>query len=157
MSRLLHPFGLSRYASRWRALWRAGALCVLLAFAGTGYAIDREQAFEDPELNQRYHDLIREVRCLVCQNQTISDSNADLAADLRREVREMIGAGRSDAEIVEFLTSRYGDFVMYRPPVQPTTWALWGGPAVLLAIGAVVFMRILRARAGQPVDEDDLS
>ena len=130
------------------------ALCCALWIV-PGWAIDPEPAFDDPVLEEQYQAIIREVRCLVCQNQTIADSNASLAADLRREIREMMGAGATEEEVVEFLVARYGDFVLYRPPVQPTTWALWAAPLVLLAIGAIVFARILRTRLVQPMDEEE--
>ena len=127
--------------------------CVL--FLGTAWAIDPEPPFEDPELEATYQALINEIRCLVCQNQTIADSNAPLASDLRREIRGMMGEGATRAEVVDFLVARYGDFVLYRPPFQSTTWALWGAPVFLLAIGAVVFVRILRVRMRQPLEETD--
>ena len=127
--------------------------CVL--FLSTAWAIDPEPPFEDPELEATYQALINEIRCLVCQNQTIADSNAPLASDLRREIRQMMGEGASRAEVVEFLVARYGDFVLYRPPFQSTTWALWGAPVFLLAIGAVVFVRILRVRMSQPLEEPE--
>ena len=97
-----------------------------------------------------------ELRCLVCQNESLSASNAELAHDLRREIRAMILAGKSDAEIMEFMVARYGDFVLYRPPVKPTTWLLWFGPFALLAGGAVGLIAYLRRRAGK-VDAPDLT
>lgn len=114
------------------------------------------ETLSDPALDARYQALIREVRCLVCQNQTIADSNADLASDLRREIREMLVDGASDGEIADFLVARYGDFVLYRPPLQPNTWALWGGPAAMVLIGLIVFARVMRSRSGQPLDDDEL-
>src|SRR5690606_7171661 len=93
-------------------------------------------------------------RCLVCQNQTLADSNAELAADLRRQVETMILAGRSDSEIKSFLVERYGDFVLYRPPMQQNTWLLWIGPFALLFIGALVWWRI--QRRGRASDVPDL-
>lgn len=99
---------------------------------------------------ERFHRLAEELRCLVCQNQTLADSDADLAADLRREVETMMLAGRSDAEIKSFLVQRYGDFVLYRPPMQRNTWLLWIGPFALLSIGAIAWWRIQRRR--QPQD-----
>lgn len=132
-----------------RALAALG--CVL--FLGTGWAIDPEPPFEDPALEAAYQVLINEVRCLVCQNQTIADSNAPLASDLRREIRRMMGEGASREQIIEFLVARYGDFVLYRPPFQSNTLALWGAPVLLLAIGAVVFVRIVRVRMSQPLEE----
>ena len=122
---------------------------------GTAWAIDPEPPFEDPELEAEYQALIDEVRCLVCQNQTIADSNAPLAADLRREIREMMGEGAGRSEVVEFLVARYGEFVLYRPRFQPSTWALWGGPAFFVILGMVVFARVLRARMEQPLDTEE--
>lgn len=122
---------------------------------GTTWAIDPEPPFEDPQLEAQYQALINEVRCLVCQNQTIADSNAPLAADLRREIREMMGEGASRSEVVEFLVARYGEFVLYRPRFQPSTWALWGGPAFFVILGMVVFARILRARMAQPLEGEE--
>jgi cytochrome c-type biogenesis protein CcmH len=100
----------------------------------------------DPVASKREHDLASKLRCLVCQNQSIAESNAELAQDLRRQVREQIAAGRSDAEIIDFMTSRYGDFVLYRPPFKATTALLWSGPAALLAVGLFVLVRVVRAR-----------
>lgn len=128
---------------------------VLLAVSPTAGAIDPRDPLEDPELQQRYERMIQEVRCLVCQNEPIADSNAPLAADLRREIRDQLRAGNSDEEIIGFLTARYGDFVLYRPPFQPTTWLLWFAPLLLLAAGAFAFVRVIRNRAGQPMDDDD--
>lgn len=98
---------------------------------------------------ERFHRLAEELRCLVCQNQTLADSDAELAMDLRREVETMMLAGRSDAEIKSFLVQRYGDFVLYRPPMQRNTWLLWLGPFVLLSIGAIAWWRIQRRRQPQ--------
>ena len=123
--------------------------------AGAAWAIDPEPPLDDPAVNAEYQQLIHEVRCLVCQNQPISDSSAALAADLRREIRRMFEEGSSRAEIEEFLLARYGDFVLYRPQLKPVTWALWGAPLVLLLIGGGVFTKILRSRMSQPIAEDD--
>ena len=127
-------------------------LTALLA-SGASYAAIEAYEFDNPRNEQRFHDLAEELRCLVCQNQSIAESNADLAKDLRREVYEMIREGKSDEEIVEFLVARYGDFVRYRPPVQPSTYLLWAGPMILLAIGLVVLVVVIRRRAGQKTDE----
>ena len=97
----------------------------------------------------RYKHLIVELRCLVCQNQSLADSDAGLAHDLRREVWELMDQGQSDAQIVEFLVTRYGDFVLYNPPVKPSTYILWYGPFVLLAIGLLVLVRTLKRRGKQ--------
>ena len=137
-------------ASAW-ALLLGSAWALLPALA---WAIDPEPPFEDPQLEAEYQALIKEVRCLVCQNQTIADSNAPLASDLRREIREMMGEGATRGEVNEFLVARYGDFVLYRPRFQPSTWALWVGPAFFVILGMVVFARILRSRMAQPLDEE---
>jgi cytochrome c-type biogenesis protein CcmH len=133
---------------------RAALGIVLLLAAASVVAFDTEVAFDDPVLNDRYRALIREVRCPKCQNESIADSHAPVAADLRREIREQLAAGATDQEVIDFLLARYGDFVLYRPRVSSTTWALWAGPFVLLALGALVFSRILRARSAQPLDEE---
>ena len=91
--------------------------------------------------------IAAELRCLVCQNQTIADSNAGLAEDLRNEVRAMLRQGQTDAQIVKYMTDRYGDFVLYRPPVKSTTWLLWFGPGVLLVGGLVTLFLVLRRRS----------
>lgn len=102
---------------------------------------------EDPALEKRLHNLSQELRCLVCQNETLADSRADLAEDLRREIREQMRAGKSDKEIIAFLTERYGQFILYRPRVTPTTYLLWFGPFVLLLAGlAFLFFYIKQRR-----------
>ena len=133
---------------------RAIAFAFLIATCGIAAAIGPEEPFEDPALEAEYQALIREVRCLVCQNQTIADSSAPLASDLRREIRELMAGGASRADVSQFLVERYGDFVLYRPPLQPTTWALWGGPIALCVLGLFVFARVVRARLKQPLGED---
>lgn len=100
----------------------------------------------DPAVEQRLAKLSQELRCLVCQNETLADSRADLAEDLRREIREQIRAGKSDKEIIAFLTQRYGEFILYRPPVQPTTYLLWFGPFILLLAGLAILFRYVRRR-----------
>ena len=120
---------------------------VLLMVSATSLAIDTEEPFDDPALQARYDQLIEEFRCLVCQNQAIADSNATLAADLRREIHRMLNEGMSDAEITKFLVERYGDFVLYRPPVKPSTWLLWAAPLLFVGIGALTAFLILRRRA----------
>lgn len=128
---------------------------LLLAVLPVAYAADAR--FDDPDKQERYTRLVHELRCLVCQNQTIADSNAELATDLRNKVGDMIEAGMTDAEIIEFLTSRYGDFVLYRPPVQGNTVLLWAGPFLLLGGGLVILMFTLRRRAASAdLDADDL-
>jgi cytochrome c-type biogenesis protein CcmH len=126
---------------------RLAAIVVAAMWALPAMAVDTGQAFDDPAQQQRYERMIRELRCLVCQNQSIADSNATLASDLRREVRDMIEAGRSDTEIRTFMTERYGDFVLYDPPVAPRTWLLWLAPALLLLGGIGVAGRVVLRRA----------
>jgi len=127
------------------------ALAFSILLGSLAHAVDSGQAFEDPAQQERYERLIRDLRCLVCQNESIADSNAMLAADLRREVRELIVAGRSDDEIRSFMTERYGDFVLYRPPLKPRTWLLWYAPVLLLlgGLGVVGMVIARRARAAR--------
>jgi cytochrome c-type biogenesis protein CcmH len=106
-----------------------------------------KEASADPALEKRVLAIAAELRCLVCQNETIAASHADLAVDLRNQVREMLRQGRSEREILDYMTARYGDFVLYRPPVKPTTALLWFGPAVLLVGGLLGLWLVLRRRA----------
>src|SRR5689334_15186715 len=120
-------------------------LIFALIFAGVAIAKDA-QPVEDPQIEQRMKTLTEQLRCLVCQNETLADSRADLAEDLRKEIREQMKAGQSDQEIIAFLTQRYGDFVLYKPPVKSTTYLLWFGPFVLLFAGTGVLYRYLKRR-----------
>jgi cytochrome c-type biogenesis protein CcmH len=122
---------------------------LLLAGAFPALAIDTEKAFDDPALQARYEQINRELRCLVCQNQTIADSNATLAQDLRREVREMIAAGQTDAQIREFMIERYGDFVLYRPRMTASNFLLWAAPVLLLLLGTFIGIRYIRKQAAE--------
>ena len=128
-------------------------LAVLVAWS-SAVAIDTGKAFEDPELQARYEKIIDEVRCLKCQNQTIKDSNAFLAGDLRREIRRMIEEGMSDDEIFDFLVQRYGDFALYRPRASGKTLVLWIAPAVFLLGGAFLLFNIIRRRMALPIGEE---
>ena len=111
---------------------------------------------EDPAVEKRMVNIAEELRCLVCQNESLAGSQADLAKDLREEVRSLIKSGKSDEEVKDFLVSRYGDFVLYRPQVKPITYALWAGPFVLLLIGIGALVIYLRRR-NQQVEEAPLS
>ena len=111
----------------------------------------------DPVAEKRLLELSNELRCLVCQNQTIADSNAELAVDLRREIRGMIQAGKTNLEIIDFMVVRYGDFVLYRPPVKGITLLLWGGPIALMLIGFFIMQRYLRQRAKRVAKDQPLS
>lgn len=107
-------------------------------------------AQEDAALEKRVHDLSSELRCLVCQNQTLADSQAPLAVDLRNQVREQLKSGKSERDVVEFLVARYGDFVLYRPPLKASTLLLWGGPFLLLVLGLFLLFRTIRRKALPP-------
>jgi len=133
----------------------AAAFASLVVAAALGQQITPIAPIDDPELDARYQALIHEVRCLVCENRSIAESPSDVAQNLKRLIHAMIVEGKSDAEIRTFIAERYGDSVLYRPPMQPNTWVLWGGPAVLLLLGAFVFARIVRARSAQPIEEDE--
>ena len=123
------------------------AFLLLAATASWAFAKEAAPAAADPALEQRVMTLSAELRCLVCQNQTIADSNAPLAEDLRNQVREKMRQGISDSQIIDFMVARYGDFVLYRPPLKLTTVLLWFGPLLLLAAGFVVLLRrVLRRR-----------
>jgi len=111
--------------------------------------------FRDQAEERRFHALVSELRCVMCQNQSLADSNAQIAHDLRREVFDLMRAGRSDEEIREFLVARYGEFVLYRPRFGGRTWLLWLAPALLLLAGGGVIVRILRARDRQWVPDDE--
>ena len=110
---------------------------------------------EDSNLEKRVADLAAELRCLVCQNQTLADSNAELAVDLRRQIREQLGSGKSERDVLDFMVQRYGDFVLYRPPLKASTVLLWGGPFLLLGFGALLLVRRIRStnRQAPPLSE----
>ncbi|WIM05158.1 MAG: cytochrome c-type biogenesis protein CcmH [Candidatus Nitricoxidivorans perseverans] len=126
-------------------------LALLLALFISGIPLAKEAAplAEDEAIEKRLTAIAEELRCLVCQNESLAGSRADLAQDLRREVRTLMKEGKTDAEVKDFLVSRYGDFVLYRPPVKPTTWLLWAGPFLLLAAGIATLIAYLRRRASR--------
>lgn len=135
---------------------RALLAALLLALAGTAFAQSSEIAKPDPVVERRLKDLAEELHCLVCQNQTIADSNAPLAVDLRNQIRAQIAQGRSDDQIRAYMVDRYGDFVLYNPPMRATTILLWAGPFVLIALGIGIFLWVIRRRpaaATPPVGE----
>lgn len=109
--------------------------------------------FDDPAKEARFRKFSEELRCLVCQNQSLADSNAELALDLRRELYKMIQNDASDEEIISFMVDRYGDFVLYKPPVKPVTWMLWFGPFALIVIGLVILVRVIRNTGKQAATE----
>ena len=120
--------------------------CALLLAAPAG-AIQPDEVLADPAMEARAREIGRELRCLVCQNQSIDDSDADLARDLRIMVRSRLKAGDSDRQVIDYIVSRYGDFVLLRPPVKPETWALWFGPAAIGGLGALALYLYFRRRA----------
>ena len=132
-------------------------LRILLGFlmlTTSANAIDAVAAFDDPEMQARYEKIISEVRCLKCQNQTIKDSNAFLASDLRREIRHMLEEGKTDDEIYEFLVARYGDFALYRPRASGKTLILWIAPMMFLVFGALALWRVVHRRMVLPIDDE---
>ena len=131
-------------------LLTAGLLACAL---GAAWANDAAPAVEDPALEARMTAIASELRCLVCQNQTIADSHADLAVDLRRRVREMLQAGQSDQQITDYMTARYGDFVLYRPPFKAMTALLWFGPGAMVLIGLGSLFFVLRRRSRMAADQ----
>jgi len=132
------------------AKWIALLLAACLAWPAS--ANEAAPAVADPALEARMLSITSELRCLVCQNQTIADSHAELADDLRRQVREMLVRGDTDQQIIDYMTARYGDFVLYRPPVKATTWLLWFGPGVLLLGGLTALALVLRQRSRMSPD-----
>lgn len=147
---------------RLRMLFARGAAALLLAVATVGplhaqgapvpQPTPAAPAAQDPELEARVMKISAGLRCLVCQNQTIADSNADLAVDLRNQVREMLRRGDTPAQINDYMTARYGDFVLYKPPVNRSTAVLWYGPAALLVLAVAVLLWIIRRRTRLPAD-----
>lgn len=124
---------------------------LLLALWVPGFAKEAAPAVDDPVLERRVMKLAAELRCLVCQNQTLADSSAPLAVDLRNQIRERMRAGATESDIVDFMVARYGDFVLYRPPLKATTVLLWAGPLLLMAIGlGVLYYRLSRRREPAP-------
>lgn len=123
-------------------------LILFFLFSTTLFAGTATTLAEDPALEARLKTMSQELRCLVCQNSTLADSDAPLAEDLRKEIRGQMRAGKSDAEIVDYLVARYGDFVRYRPPVNSNTALLWFGPFLILLIGGFVMFRALKKHAG---------
>lgn len=115
--------------------------------------LDDHGQLRDPLLQTRFERITKELRCLVCQNESIADSNVDLAADLRRQVREMLVAGRSDDAIFKFMTDRYGEFVRFAPPLTPKTALIWGAPFFMLLLGGLIIFRVVRQRSRMPLDE----
>lgn len=150
----------ARAAERIFVMKRAILFLLVLSFVPFPVRADEARpSSDDPVLEERVMNLSRELRCLVCQNETLADSRADLANDLRNQIREQMRAGKTDKEIIAYLTARYGDFVLYRPPVRPTTYLLWFGPFILLLAGLLILFRYVRQRreliSEPPLSVDD--
>jgi cytochrome c-type biogenesis protein CcmH len=135
------------------ALMLAGVMGAFTTFAAD-QAVDANGQLEDRGLQTRFERITQELRCLVCQNESIADSNADLAVDLRQQVREMLLAGKSNDAIFDFMTDRYGEFVRFNPPLEPKTLLIWGAPFIMLLLGGVIIYRVARQRARMPLDDE---
>lgn len=135
-------------------------VALMLLFGFVVFAVSHPRAFagearplsDDPQVEARLLVIAEDLRCLVCQNETLAASRAELAEDLRREIRNLIRQGKSDQEVLDFLVVRYGDFVRYRPPFKPTTWLLWGLPFLMLVAGLAVLYRVLKKQHGAAVE-----
>ncbi|HEY0802610.1 MAG TPA: cytochrome c-type biogenesis protein [Steroidobacteraceae bacterium] len=145
--------------------WRAFILTLSVALAGVGALaavgavapqerseLADHRELENPALQTRFERITKELRCLVCQNESIADSNVELAADLRRQVREMLVDGKSDDSIFKYMTDRYGDFVRFAPPLTAKTALIWGAPFFMLLLGATIIYRVVRQRSRMPLD-----
>ena len=117
-------------------------------------AMDANDQLVDPGLQARFEHIAAQLRCLVCQNESIADSNVELASDLRRQVREMLVAGKSDDAILNYMTDRYGEFVRFSPPLEPKTLLIWGAPFIVLLVGVGIIVGIVRRRSRMPIDEE---
>ena len=156
LARLLLDDSMSK-SSRASSALRSALLLFLLALSGAAFAQVSDPTplqFRDAAEETRFHQLTAELRCVMCQNQSLADSNAQIAQDLRREVLELIHLGHDDAEVKQFLVQRYGEFVLYQPTLQPGTWLLWGGPLLFLLGGGVLLWRLVRRRGNAVVVDD---
>jgi len=122
-----------------------GKFWLLICLCVTGFAL----AQGSPDLDARMNRLTTELRCLVCQNQTLADSNAELAMDLKKQLREQLASGKTDQEAIDYLVQRYGEFVLYRPRLEPSTWLLWFGPFLILLAGLIILILKIRSRAAE--------
>ena len=145
--------------ARLRAVTLAAALTAAVAGFGEAFAdspadgLDAHGQLQDPALQGRFERIAKELRCLQCQNESIADSNADLARDLRSQVRVMLVAGKSDEDIFQFMTDRYGEFVRFAPPLSPKTALIWGAPFFILLLGGAIVYRVVSQRSRMPLDE----
>jgi cytochrome c-type biogenesis protein CcmH len=139
-------------------VWLLGVALLLAMFSAgaqtqAARSLDANGQLEDPALQVRFERITKELRCLVCQNESIADSNVELASDLRRQVREMLVAGKSDDAVFKFMTDRYGEFVRFGPPLSAKTLLIWGAPFIALLLGIVIIYRVARNRSRMPLDE----
>lgn len=134
---------------------RLPLMLLLVVFTGTAFARVEVHTFETPEQEATYNRLIDELRCLVCQNQNLADSNAELAIDLRRKTYEMVKQNKSRNEIADYMVDRYGEFVLYRPPLNSNTLLLWVGPFIILVVGVTLLLRTIRRRRSEQTAEVD--
>jgi cytochrome c-type biogenesis protein CcmH len=150
----------------WRPPVSVGAFALALLLLGglgayappaAGQAVDANGQLKDQALQARFERITGQLRCLVCQNESIADSNVELADDLRRQVREMLVTGKSDDAIFKFMTDRYGEFVRFSPPLEPKTLLIWGAPFIMLLLGALIIYRVARQRSRMPLDDESAS
>jgi len=134
-----------------------GLLLGSVTACGAAPAVDVNGQLEDHALQARFEQITKDLRCLVCQNESIADSNVELAGDLRRQVREMLIAGKSDAAIFDFMTDRYGEFVRFSPPLEAKTLAIWGAPFIMLLLGGIIVYRVARQRSRMPIDDEPMT
>jgi cytochrome c-type biogenesis protein CcmH len=127
---------------------------VVVADATPAPALDAYGQLTNPALQARFERITQQLRCLVCQNESIADSNVELASDLRRQVREMLLTGKSDDAIFTFMTDRYGEFVRFSPPLEPKTLLIWGAPFIMLLLGGIIIYRVARQRSRLPLDDE---
>jgi cytochrome c-type biogenesis protein CcmH len=138
---------------------RLRLLAMLLAVAAAAVCpaaqpdVDANGQLKDRALQSRFERITQDLRCLVCQNESIADSNVELAGDLRRQVREMLADGKSDDAIFDFMTDRYGEFVRFNPPLEPKTLLIWGAPFIMLLLGGFIIFRVMRHRSRLPLDD----
>jgi cytochrome c-type biogenesis protein CcmH len=136
-----------------KRVWMTVCLALSVAAGSSIHALDANGQLEDPVLQARFENIAKDLRCLVCQNESIADSNVELASDLRRQVREMLVAGKSDDAIFDFMTDRYGEFVRFNPPLERKTVLIWGAPFILLLLGTGIVFRVVRGRSRMPLDD----
>lgn len=130
------------------------SLCAVTGARAAPALVDANGQIEDPALQARFERIVKDLRCLVCQNESIADSNVELASDLRRQVREMLFDGKSDDAIFDYMTDRYGEFVRFNPPLKRKTLLIWGAPFIVLLLGVGIIFRIVRGRSRMPLDDE---